>query len=81
MLDSSEINEISLEKNYRVADPQEQFSTCLVDLALNSWSLVAAPPDPNDFYVMTSDHFVIGSELKSIPEPDYTTEKFPIRKR
>ncbi|KFM71288.1 hypothetical protein X975_00963, partial [Stegodyphus mimosarum] len=62
---------------------QEEFSTCLVEIEaiLNSRPLVAASEDPNDFSVITPGHFIIGSELKSVPEPDVTNEKIPIRER
>ena len=48
---------------------------------LNSRPLVAASEDPTDFSVITPGHFIIGSELKRVPEPDLTSEKIPIRER
>ncbi|GFT86539.1 uncharacterized protein NPIL_644481 [Nephila pilipes] len=56
---------------------QEEFSTSLAEIEaeLNSRLLVAASDDPNDFSVITPGHFLIGSELKSVPEPDHTSEK------
>ncbi|XP_035230397.1 uncharacterized protein LOC118202345 [Stegodyphus dumicola] len=62
---------------------QEEFSTCLVEIEaiLNSRPLVAASEDPNDFSVITPGHFIIGFELKSVPEPDVRNEKIPIRER
>ncbi|GFS46657.1 uncharacterized protein NPIL_147901 [Nephila pilipes] len=62
---------------------QEEFSTSLekIEAVLNSRPLVAASDDLNDFSVITPGHFFIGSELKSVPEPNYTREKIPIRKR
>ncbi|XP_035231309.1 uncharacterized protein LOC118203164 [Stegodyphus dumicola] len=61
---------------------QEEFLTCLVEIEaiLNSRPLVAASEDPN-FSVNTPGHFIIGSELKSVPEPDVTNEKILIRER
>ncbi|GFT53137.1 uncharacterized protein NPIL_423771 [Nephila pilipes] len=62
---------------------QEEFSTSLTEIeaVLLSPPLVAASDDPNDFSFITPGHFLIGSELKSVPEPDYTSEKIPIRER
>ncbi|GFU16156.1 uncharacterized protein NPIL_216621, partial [Nephila pilipes] len=62
---------------------QEEFSISLTEIeaVLNSRPLVAASDDPNDFSVITPGHFLIGSELKSVPDPDYTSEKIPIRER
>ncbi|GFT13105.1 uncharacterized protein NPIL_200771 [Nephila pilipes] len=42
---------------------------------------IAASDDSSDFSVIIPGHFLIGSELKSVPEPDYTSEKIPIRER
>ncbi|GFT17298.1 uncharacterized protein NPIL_535891 [Nephila pilipes] len=41
--------------------------------------LVAASIGTNNFSVITPGHVLIGSELKSVLEPDYTSEKIPIR--
>lgn len=62
---------------------QEEFSTCLAEIeaVLNSRPLVPASEDPNDFSVITPGHFLIGFELKRVPEPDLTSERIPIRER
>ncbi|GFU41230.1 uncharacterized protein NPIL_661911 [Nephila pilipes] len=62
---------------------QEEFSSSLAEIeaVLNSRPLVAASDDPNDFSVITPGHFLIGSELKSVLEPDYTSEKILIQER
>lgn len=61
----------------------EEFITCLVEIeaVLNSRPLVATTEDPNDYSVITPGHFLIGSELKAIPEPNRIEEKIPIRQR
>ncbi|GFS36282.1 uncharacterized protein NPIL_664201 [Nephila pilipes] len=52
---------------------QEEFSTSLAEIeaVLNSRLLVAASDEPNDFSVVAPGHFLIGSELKNVPEPYY----------
>ncbi|GFS85104.1 uncharacterized protein NPIL_379062 [Nephila pilipes] len=61
----------------------EEFSTSLAEIegVLKSRPLVAASDDPNDFSVITPGHFLIGSGLKCVPEPDYKSEKIPIWER
>ncbi|GFT27466.1 uncharacterized protein NPIL_543981 [Nephila pilipes] len=58
-----------------------KFSTSFAEIeaVLSSRPSVAASDDPNDFSVITPGHFLISSELKSVPEPDYTSEKISIR--
>ncbi|KAF8768308.1 hypothetical protein HNY73_021143 [Argiope bruennichi] len=48
---------------------------------MNSRPLVAASDDPDDFSVITPGHFLIGSELLKIPEPDLTDQKISIQNR
>jgi len=62
---------------------QEEFTTVLVEIeaVLNSRPLVAASDDPDDYTAITPGHFLIGSELKRLPEPDFTELKIPIRER
>ncbi|GFS81561.1 uncharacterized protein NPIL_172381 [Nephila pilipes] len=81
---SREINEISHENSLESQIlSQEEFSTSLAEIeeVLNFRPLVADSDDPNDFSVITLGHFLIGLELKSVPKPDYTSEKIPIRER
>ncbi|GFS71607.1 uncharacterized protein NPIL_620371 [Nephila pilipes] len=56
---------------------QEEFSTNLAEIkmVLNSRPLIAASDEQKDFSVITPGHFLIGSELKSVPEPYYISEK------
>ncbi|GFT43550.1 uncharacterized protein NPIL_567231 [Nephila pilipes] len=68
----------------RVIDPcSKRVSRSLAEIeaVLNSRPLVAASDDPNYFSVITPCHLLIGLELKSIPEPDYTSEKISVQKR
>ncbi|GBM87064.1 hypothetical protein AVEN_117913-1 [Araneus ventricosus] len=62
---------------------QEDFTTVLVKIeaVLNARPLVAASDDPDDYCVITPGHFLIGSDLKRLPEPDLTEHKIPIRER
>ncbi|XP_054708165.1 uncharacterized protein LOC129217975 [Uloborus diversus] len=61
----------------------EEFSTVLaeVEAALNSRPLVSASDCADDYCVLTPGHFLIGSELRSVPEPDVTNEKISIGER
>lgn len=62
---------------------QEEFCTVLaeVEAVLNSRPLVATSDDPGEPSVITPGHFLIGADLKRVPEPDVTAERIPIRER
>ncbi|XP_055623539.1 uncharacterized protein LOC129766968 [Toxorhynchites rutilus septentrionalis] len=43
---------------------------CQIESCLNSRPLTALSEDPNDLEALTPGHFLVGSTLQSIPEPD-----------
>ncbi|CAG7825062.1 unnamed protein product [Allacma fusca] len=55
----------------------EEYATLLaqVESCLNSRPLCPASADPNDFTALSPGHFLTGSPLVAIPEPDYTHVK------
>ncbi len=63
---------------YRVVGTQilnfEQFTTllCKTEACLNSRPLCALSSEPGDLDALTPGHFLIGSPLNNIPEPDIT---------
>ncbi|XP_055632434.1 uncharacterized protein LOC129772927 [Toxorhynchites rutilus septentrionalis] len=52
----------------------ENFCTLLVQISatLNSRPLAPLSDDPNDFEALTPAHFLIGSSMKALPDPDLT---------
>ena len=52
-----------------------------IEAVLNSRPLVADSEGPSDFSILTPGHFLIGSDLMSVPEPDVTNQKIAIRDR
>lgn len=60
---------------------QEEFYTCLTEIEaiLNSRPLVAASEDPGDLSIISPGHFLIGTEMKRIPEPE--EQKLTLRER
>ena len=52
----------------------EEFSTLLtqIEACLNSRPLIALSNEPNDFSYLSPGHFLIGTPLTSLPEPDFT---------
>lgn len=56
----------------------EQLSTAIaqIEAVLNSRPITPLSSDPTDFNALTPGHFLIGSPLTMIPEPDLTDVKF-----
>ncbi|GBN63652.1 hypothetical protein AVEN_35187-1 [Araneus ventricosus] len=52
----------------------EEFSTLvtLVEAVLNARPLCNLSSDPNDYFVLTRAHFLVGSSLTALPDPDLT---------
>lgn len=61
----------------------EQFNTCFTEIqaVINSRPLVPVMNDSSYLSALTPGHFLIGTELKELPEPDMQTEKFTFRER
>ncbi|GFU57372.1 integrase catalytic domain-containing protein [Trichonephila clavipes] len=58
----------------------EEFSTYLAEIeaCLNSRPLVPVSSDPEDCTAITSAHFLIGTSLKGIPEPDFCNKRISL---
>ncbi|GBM48217.1 hypothetical protein AVEN_72489-1 [Araneus ventricosus] len=56
----------------------EEFSTLVtqVEAVLNSRPLCNLSSDPNDDFVLTPAHFLVGSSLTALPDPDLTEVPF-----
>ncbi|XP_061512596.1 uncharacterized protein LOC133393156 [Anopheles gambiae] len=55
----------------------EELYTTLTQMeaVLNSRPLVSSSDDPSDYTAITPAHFLIGREMQTVPEPDYSTLK------
>nr|XP_040233604.2 uncharacterized protein LOC120956287 [Anopheles coluzzii] len=55
----------------------EELYTTLTQMeaVLNSRPLVPSSDDPSDYTAITPAHFLIGREMQTVPEPDYSTLK------
>lgn len=43
---------------------------CQIEACLNSWPLYPMSDDPIDFIVLTPAHFLIGTSINSLQDPD-----------
>ncbi|XP_058128506.1 uncharacterized protein LOC131292787, partial [Anopheles ziemanni] len=57
--------------------PYEGYITVLhqIEAAMNSRPLLPMSDDPNDLAALTPAHFLIGTSMNAIPEPDYSNRK------
>ncbi|XP_035918528.1 uncharacterized protein LOC118516690 [Anopheles stephensi] len=59
----------------RLSDEELYTTLTQIEAVLNSRTLVPASNDPSDYTAITPAHFLIGREMQTFPEDDYTTLK------